>query len=47
MKYSFSEADQEKSLTVVQIGEKGSVQLHTIPLKPFVICEKYGDLIWK
>ncbi|CUN11284.1 Nuclease sbcCD subunit D [Blautia hydrogenotrophica] len=34
LKYSFSEADQEKSLTVVQIGEKGSVQLHTIPLKP-------------
>lgn len=24
LKYSFSEADQEKSLTVVQIGEKGS-----------------------
>ena len=34
MKYSFSEADQEKSLTVVQMGEKGSVQLRTIVLKP-------------
>lgn len=34
LKYSFSEADQEKSLTVVQMGEKGSVQLRTIVLKP-------------
>lgn len=34
MKYSFSEAEQEKSLTVVELKEKGVVELRTIPLKP-------------
>lgn len=34
LKYSFSEAEQEKSLTVVELKEKGVVELRTIPLKP-------------
>lgn len=34
LKYSFSEAGQEKSITVVKLKEKGSVDLRTIPLKP-------------
>ena len=34
LKYSFSEAGQEKSITVVELKEKGSVDLRTIPLKP-------------
>lgn len=34
LKYSFSEAGQEKSITVVELKEKGNVELCTIPLKP-------------
>lgn len=34
LKYSFSEAGQEKSVTVVELSGKGSLQLRTIPLKP-------------
>ena len=34
LKYSFSEAGQEKAITVVGLKEKGSVDLRTIPLKP-------------
>ena len=34
LKYSFSEAGQEKSITVVELKEKGSVDLRAIPLKP-------------
>ncbi len=34
LKYSFSEAGQAKSITVVELKEKGSVDLRTIPLKP-------------
>lgn len=34
LKYSFSEAGQQKSLTVVEIEQKGSVTLRTIPLIP-------------
>lgn len=34
LKYSFSEAGQEKSITVVELKEKGSVDLRMIPLKP-------------
>ena len=34
LKYSFSEAGQDKSITVVELKEKGSVDLRTIPLKP-------------
>ncbi len=35
LKYSFSEADQEKSITVVEMEEKGTVRIRLLPLKPF------------
>lgn len=34
LKYSFSEAGHKKSVTVVELGEKGAVTIRTIPLKP-------------
>ncbi len=34
LKYSFSEASQEKSVTVVELKEKGNVSVNLIPLKP-------------
>ena len=34
LKYSFSEAGQEKSVTVVELAQKGSLTLRTIPLIP-------------
>ncbi len=34
LKYSFSEADHIKSVTVAELGEKGSVELRTVLLKP-------------
>ena len=34
LKYSFSEASQEKSVTVAEIREKGSLSLRTVPLSP-------------
>lgn len=34
MKYSFSEAGQQKSVTVVELGEKGSVAVRMVPLTP-------------
>lgn len=34
LKYSFSEAGQKKSLTVVELGAKGNVAVHTVPLAP-------------
>lgn len=34
LKYSFSEKDQEKSVTIAELGEKGSVRIETVPLKP-------------
>ena len=34
LKYSFSETRQEKSVTVVELGEKGKCHVSTIPLKP-------------
>lgn len=34
LKYSFSEAEQEKSVTVVELGEKSAVTIRTIPLTP-------------
>lgn len=34
LKYSFSEASQEKSITVAELFEKGNVQVRTLPLKP-------------
>ena len=34
LKYSFSEADQEKSVTIVELREKGDVRLSVRPLRP-------------
>lgn len=34
LKYSFSEAQQEKSVTVVTLGAKGDLSVRTVPLKP-------------
>ena len=34
LKYSFSEAEQEKSVTVVEFKEKGDIALSTVPLSP-------------
>jgi exonuclease SbcD len=34
LKYSFSEARQQKSVTVVELGPKGSVEIRTLPLTP-------------
>lgn len=34
LKYSFSEAAQQKSATFVELGAKGTVQLSTVPLHP-------------
>jgi len=34
LKYSFSEVDHDKSLTVAELGEKDSLTVRTVPLKP-------------
>ena len=34
LKYSFSEADHNKSVTVVEMKEKGNIEIKTIPLVP-------------
>lgn len=34
LKYSFSEAGHKKSVTVAELGEKGSFRLYTVPLTP-------------
>ncbi len=34
LKYSFSEANHQKSVTVVELKEKGNIFLHTVPLVP-------------
>ncbi len=34
LKYSFSEANDEKSVTIVELAEKGTLQVKTIPLVP-------------
>lgn len=34
LKYSFSEAEQEKSVTVVTFEEKGTIKISTVPLVP-------------
>ncbi len=34
LKYSLAEAGQKKSLTVVELGEKGKVDIRTVPLVP-------------
>ncbi len=48
LKYSFSEAEQEKSVTMVELGEKGRIELRTIPLIPLhdmrKICGTYLEV---
>ena len=34
LKYSFSEAEQKKSVTVVELKEKGKTEIRKLPLKP-------------
>ena len=34
LKYSFSEAGHYKSVTVAELGEKGELKLHAVPLLP-------------
>lgn len=34
LKYSFSEAEQEKSVTVIELKKKGETALYTVPLAP-------------
>lgn len=34
LKYSFSETAHKKSLTIVELGEKGNLKIRTAPLKP-------------
>lgn len=34
LKYSFSEADQEKSVTIIELKEKGSINIEKWPLSP-------------
>jgi len=40
LKYSFSEAGQQKSVTLVDLEEKGKVQISEIPLTPFRDCRE-------
>lgn len=51
LKYSFSEADHKKSVTVVELGEKGSFEIKTVPLVPkrdmAEIKGKYDELTLK
>ena len=49
LKYSFSEEKHHKSMTMVTLGEKGSVQIDTLPLSPMrdlkVIRGTYQELM--
>lgn len=51
LKYSFSEAKDKKSVTVVDLAEKGSLSVRTIPLEPMrdmvEIKGKYNEITLK
>ncbi len=51
LKYSFSEKDQQKSVTVVEIQGKGKLEIRTLPLHPLhdvrEIRGTYEDLTYK
>ncbi|MBR4077134.1 MAG: exonuclease SbcCD subunit D [Oscillospiraceae bacterium] len=51
LKYSFSEANHYKSVTVVELGEKGALELHTAALTPLhdmrVIRGSFGEVTSK
>ena len=41
LKYSFSEARQQKSLTVAELGEKGTLTVRTLPLTPELTARSF------
>lgn len=49
LKYSFSEVGHKKSVTVVELAEKGSVAIRTVPLVPkrdmSELCGAYNELM--
>ena len=49
LKYSFSECGQEKSITVIELGEKGVLQMRTLPLVPwrelYKLCGTYDEVM--
>lgn len=49
LKYSFSESKDNKSVTIVELKEKGNLSVDTIPLKPLrdmiEIKEKYNEIM--
>lgn len=51
LKYSFSEANHKKSVTVVEMGEKGKIEIRTVPLVPKhdlrEIKGKYEEILLK
>lgn len=51
LKYSFSEAKHEKSITVLEFGEKGNIRINLLPLKPLrdlrILRGKYEELMLK
>ncbi len=51
LKYSFSEAKHEKSITVLELGEKGNIRINLLPLKPLrdlrILRGKYEELMLK
>ena len=51
LKYAVTEADQEKSLTVAELGEKGPLTVRTVPLVPLrdlrALRGSYEDLMKK
>lgn len=51
LKYSFSEANHKKSVTVVEMGEKGKIEMRTVPLVPKhdlrEIKGKYEEILLK
>ena len=46
LKYSFSEAGQQKSVTVVELLEKGNLKIREIPLKPLRDMRKLKAHTW-
>lgn len=47
LKYSFSEAEQEKSVTVVELREKGQVEIQKLPIKPLREMRRIRGIIWR
>lgn len=49
LKYSFSECNHKKSITIVELKEKGNVEIETIPVKPMrdlrVVKGEYNTLM--